>query len=123
MRLLSSLLPTKRFPLETRSAENVFMRGRSSRSNEPRSGTWAAAHAVRRMNQHGFIEPALYRRADVRSKAEVSLWHHGFLGDGLTIANGCALEIPRKGVEVSSTPLCGLATLRDHLLPVPSRFA
>ena len=36
----------------------------------------------------------------------------------LSIAKGCALEIPRRGRRGVPTPLCDLATLRDHLLPI-----
>jgi hypothetical protein len=55
MRLLSSLLSTKRFPLDTRCAENVFMEGRSSK-------LWPCAKTPRTIrNKYRPIEAALYR--------------------------------------------------------------
>src|SRR5579859_5039058 len=49
MRLLSSLLRTKGFSLDTRCAEKVFMRGRSNRLNGAVSGACATPAPAKRM--------------------------------------------------------------------------
>ncbi len=68
MRLLSSLLPTNGFPLETRWAEKVFMRGRSRRLKGSRSGTWADTLPVSKTrNKNGLIEPELYKPAEAQT--------------------------------------------------------
>ncbi len=51
------------------------------------------------------------------------LLYPGRLIGQLIITKGSALEIPRRGCRGTPTPLCGLATLRDHGLPARSRFA
>jgi hypothetical protein len=79
-------------------------------------------HSCRRRIFHASVKGRSIRQpsvADQDSEKPPAAFDHRTRS--LTIAKGCALEIPRRGVEVSSTPLCGLATLRDHLLPVPSR--
>src|ERR1035441_2839373 len=81
------------------------MRGRSSRSKEPRSGTWAAAQAVsRRSKQDGLIEPALYKPpiGAASRDGQRKSWATG--GRGGTV-RGAGRILDRKSTRLNSSHL------------------